>query len=74
LCAVTLRTDGPRRMVFVQGTSAAGKIGNASAGDRLRVLGIPRVNLNAVLSLVERNGTRQFDAQWPYEMIVMGVR
>jgi len=32
------------------------------AGDRFRVLGIPRVNLSAVLALVEQHGTQQFEA------------
>lgn len=40
----------------------------------MRVLGIPRIDLNRVLSLVATNGTRQFDAQLPYEMIIVGVR
>ncbi len=65
--------DGLRRMIFVQGTRAANAIQNASAGDRLRVLGIPRISLNKVLTLVENNGTKRFDAQLPYEMIIVGV-
>lgn len=58
-------TDGTRRMIFVGGTRAADKIANAKAGDHLRVLGVPRVNLNAVLSLVATNGTAQFTAALP---------
>jgi len=65
--------DGLRRMVFVQGTSAANAVRNAAAGDRLRVLGIPRISLNKVLTLVQNNGTQQFEAQLPYEMIIVGV-
>ena len=65
--------DGLRRMIFVQGTKAALAVQNASAGARLRVLGIPRISLNKVISLVESNGTRQFNAQLPYEMIIVGV-
>jgi len=65
--------DGLRRMIFVQGTSAANAVRNAAAGDRLRVLGIPRISLNKVLTLVQNNGTRQFEAPLPYEMIIVGV-
>jgi hypothetical protein len=65
--------NGARRLIFIDGTNAAAKIKAASAGDRLRLLGIPRIDLRAVLALVAKNGTRQFDAQLPYEMIVVGV-
>jgi len=65
--------DGLRRMIFVQGTRAANAIQNASAGDRLHVLGIPRISLNKVLTLVQNNGTQQFEAQLPYEMIIVSV-
>jgi hypothetical protein len=66
-------TDGTRRMIFVGGTQAEQKVANAKAGDHLRVLGVPRVNLNAILALVAKNGTAQFIAALPYEMIVVGV-
>lgn len=66
--------NGERRMIFVAGTSAAAKIQNAAAGDHFTVLGIPRINLNAVLALVAKHGTAQFDAQLPYEMIIVGVK
>ena len=66
--------SGERRMIFVAGTSAAEKIKNAAAGDRFAVLGIPRINLNAVLALAAKHGSQQFDAQLPYEMIIVGVR
>jgi hypothetical protein len=65
---------GPRRMIFVGGTSAATKIQGASSGDRLTVLGVPRINLNAVLALVKKHGSAQFDAPMPYEMIIVGVK
>jgi len=64
---------GPRRMIFIGGTSAANRVKNASAGDHLRILGIPRIDLHAVVAMVAKNGTKQFDAQLPYEMIVVGV-
>ena len=66
--------SGERRMIFVDGTAAAAKIQTAAAGDRFDVLGIPRINLNGVLALVAKHGTAQFDAQLPYEMIIVGVK
>jgi len=66
--------SGERRMIFVDGTAAAAKIQTAAAGDRFEVLGIPRINLNGVLALVAKHGTAQFDAQLPYEMIIVGVK
>lgn len=66
--------NGPRRLIFIDGTSAAAKIATASSGDRLRLLGIPRIDLRAVLTLVAQKGTKQFDAPLPYEMIVVGVQ
>jgi len=65
--------DGVRRMIFVQGTRAADRIRTAVAGDELRVLGVPRISLNKVLALVQNNGTQQFNAPLPYEMIIVGV-
>jgi hypothetical protein len=66
--------NGERRLIFVAGSAAADKIKGASSGDRFRVLGVPRINLNAVLSLVKKNGTAQFVAALPYEMIIVGVK
>lgn len=65
--------SGARRMIIVGGTPAASVIGQAKAGDRFEVLGIPRISLYGVLELVRRNGTAQFNAALPYEMIVVGV-
>jgi hypothetical protein len=65
--------ESTRRMIFVGGTKAAQKTTSAKAGDHLRLLGVPRINLNALLALVAKNGTKQFTAALPYEMIVVGV-
>ena len=67
------QSDQPRRMIFVEGTPAAQSIGQASTGDRFHVLGIPRLNLNAVSYLVSQHGTQQFSAKLPYEMIIVGI-
>lgn len=66
--------EGERRMIFVAGTKAAEAIADASAGDRFTVLGIPRINLKRVLTLVAQHGTSQFETGLPYEMIIVGVR
>jgi len=65
--------DGFRRLIFVGETDAAEAIQDVAAGDFIRVLAIPRLDLNAVLEMVARQGTRQFEARLPYEMIVVGV-
>lgn len=67
-------TASARRMIFVAGTDGANQVKDLGSGDRLHVLAIPRINLNAVLALVQANGTEQFRAKLPYEMIVVGVR
>jgi hypothetical protein len=61
------------RMIFVKDSAPATTISRADVGETLHVLGIPRVNLNAVSFLVEQNGTREFSARLPYEMIIVGV-
>ncbi|MEQ1661884.1 MAG: hypothetical protein ABL877_04235 [Thiobacillus sp.] len=65
-----------RRMVFVEGTPPAVAIKNLSAGDCLRVLGIPRLNLSLVNYRVNeaRKGNKD-PLTWnlPYEIIVIGV-
>lgn len=66
-------SEKPRRMIFVKGTPAAAKLSGKKKGDRLRVLGIPRVNLAEVAVLVQQNGFDQFTADLPYEMIIVGV-
>lgn len=66
-------SEASRRLIFVGGTKAAAAIAGAAAGSRWRLLGIPRINLNAILFLVGKHGTQQFEAKLPYEMIVVGV-
>jgi hypothetical protein len=78
--------QGARRMVFVEGTAPAEAVKKLKKGDRLRVLGIPRVNLNqvsAIASGLEVNDS--YTAGWgndecsvenpclPYEMIIVAL-
>jgi len=67
------QSDDERRMIFVAGTEGADAMSTANPGDRFHVLGIPRVNLNGVDFLVGQNGTQQFSAKLPYEMIIVGI-
>lgn len=63
------------RMIFVPGSPAAKKLKdeNLGDGDDLHVLGIPRVNLNAISTLARTLGTRQVTRKLPYEMIIVAI-
>jgi hypothetical protein len=62
-----------RRMVFVKGTAPAARVQGLGKGDRLHVLGIPRVNLERISFLVSSAGQTQVTTSLPYEMIIVGV-
>lgn len=62
-----------RRMIFVGNTRAAEIVSKLGTGDRLHVMGIPRINLNAVSQLVQQHPNQQFKAKLPYEMIIVGA-
>jgi hypothetical protein len=73
-------TDGEllvrrRRMVFVSGTQPDDKAGSVHAGDRLHVLGIPRVDLKLVSWRAKHAQERPEALKWslPYEMVVVAV-
>ena len=64
-----------RRMVFIKDTEPEKKLKDLKSGDRLHVLGIPRINL-ALVSWRMRNAVRRPEVlTWnlPYEMIIVGV-
>ncbi len=64
-----------RRMVFVKDTEPEKKVRNMKEGDRIHVLGLPRVDL-ALVSWRARNYKTNPDVlNWslPYEIIVVGV-
>jgi len=63
--------DGLRRMVFVKGTDPATVAGKLGKGDRLHVLGIPRVNLSEVMVAAKQGTT--VNTRLPYEMIIVAV-
>jgi hypothetical protein len=67
------------RMIFVPGTEPWKEVQKGfSAGDELKVLGIPRVNLNAVSAFINAAGKTVAGAagvkrKLPYEMIIVAV-
>jgi hypothetical protein len=61
------------RMIFLPETAPFAKVAGLKAGSELHVLGIPRVNLNALFTFAyspENDGKRR---ALPYEMIIVGV-
>ena len=66
-------TAAPRRMVFVKGTEPANRLLHLSHGERLHVLGIPRINLTEVYAVAQHNGATEVSMSLPYEMIIAAV-
>lgn len=64
-----------RRMVFVKGTPPELKVRSLNKGDKMHVLGIPRIDLALVSWRVRTAATRPEVLTWtlPYEIIVVGV-
>jgi hypothetical protein len=62
----------PVRMVFVDGTPAAQAVAELHDGDRMNLLGIPRVDLSKV-SVIAKGlaANKTFKGPLPYEIIVM---
>jgi hypothetical protein len=63
-------TEEPHRMVFVENTEPARQLKALPAGQRLHVLGIPRVNLAEVAAV---SGSDEVNVALPYEMIIVAV-
>ena len=63
-----------RRMVFVKGTKPADAVKDLKKGDKLHVLGIPRVNLNLVYAIASSlQGDEEYSEGLPYEMIIVAI-
>lgn len=65
-----------RRMVFVDGTPPSEAVKELSAGDCLRVLGMPRLNLALVnyrVGQAKKGNVAPLTWNLPYEMIVVGI-
>jgi hypothetical protein len=61
------------RMVFTDGTAPAGAVKDLKKGDKLHVLGIPRVNLERISFAMQSSGGASVTIPLPYEMIIVGV-
>lgn len=59
------------RVILVNGTGPSEKIQTLEADDEIVVLGIPRVNLNAVMTFVDQGGSEAIDRKLPYEMVIV---
>ncbi|HKB71701.1 MAG TPA: hypothetical protein VKH46_12725 [Thermoanaerobaculia bacterium] len=78
--AAALDLDGNRlvdklRMVFVKGTPPDRLIRDRKAGDRLHVVGLPRIDL-AVVAWRARHGVENpalLNLNLPYEIVVVGA-
>jgi hypothetical protein len=66
----------PRRLVIAKGTQAATafKAKQPKKGTKLKVLGIPRVNLDKLMDEAEQAPGETVAVKGSYEMIVVGVR
>jgi hypothetical protein len=63
-----------RRMVFVKGSKPADVVKDKKKGDKLHVLGIPRVNLNEVYAIATGlQGDEEYSENLPYEMIIVAI-
>ncbi len=64
-----------RRMIFVKGTPPEEKVKSLKKGDRLHVLGVPRINLALVAWRIRNASGKPGVLEWnlPYEMVIVGV-
>ncbi len=62
------------RMIFVPGTAPFERAsGGLQIGDELAVVGIPRVNLNAISAFLAATGNGKVTRKLPYEMIIVAL-
>jgi len=63
------------RMIFVPGTPPLQQLlaKNLRQGDRMHVIGIPRVNLNAISTAVQASEGQPVIGKLPYEMIIVAA-
>ena len=66
-------TSDVRRMVFAKGTPPVEKLLALPKGEKLHVLGIPRVNLAEVFAIASKHDKNAVDVKLPYEMIVAAI-
>ena len=69
-----LLVEGKRRMVFAKDSAPANAVKNLIKGDKLHVLGVPRVDLNEVFAIASNLAIgEEFPCALPYEMIIVAV-
>lgn len=61
------------RLIFVPGTPPAQVLKTANHPAEMHLIGIPRLNLNAISTIVAANGTNAKSGKLPYEIIVVAV-
>jgi hypothetical protein len=64
-----------RRMVFVKGTAADDLVKTLKPGDRLHVIGVPRIDLELIHWRVEHADDARKPLTWnlPYEIVIVGL-
>jgi hypothetical protein len=69
-------TAAPRRLVFAKGTAAANTFLGMSPkkGTAIRVLGIPRVNLDQLMDEAEGSPGEEVAVRGTYEIIIVGIK
>jgi hypothetical protein len=66
-------TNKPRRLIFVDGSPPAERLSSYKKGTRIRILGIPRINLDEVSAVAKISGGVVKPLFLPYEIIVAAV-
>jgi hypothetical protein len=64
------------RMIFVKNSEPEKVLKQLNEGDKMKVLGIPRVNLSEILKMVDNNtnnNTFEIKGNLPFEMIIVAV-
>ncbi len=63
------------RMIFIKESSAEKRIRNLQPGDRMRVVGIPRIDLALVSYRARHSSDKPFMLKWnlPYEMVIVAA-
>jgi hypothetical protein len=70
---VRVSTASRIRMVFVNNSPAASVVAGKGQGTRLRVLGVPRIDLARVCAVTKERPDEDLRIRLPYEMIVIGA-
>jgi len=61
------------RMIFIPGSEPFKRAQTLAVGEELHVLGIPRLNLNAISTFIRAAGSTAVTRKLPYEMIIVAL-